>query len=365
MLRKSLKKTDLILFLASIACLIIIGFIFVYSASAIYATEKGLSSTYFVQKQAIGLLLGLIGLIIFRSIPLSIIQRLTPFFFIGSLGLTALTRFPGIGVEINGAYRWLRISGILFQPSELLKIAFILYIAHLLSNKEDRLNSFISGYLPFLIIIGLSCLILLIQPDFGMAVTLAATAFILLFIAQVKASYLIGTFALAVPVVGGLIYWKAYRLRRILIFLNPWRDPQGAGFQIIQSLIAIGNGSWFGTGISHSQQKLFYLPMQHTDFIFSIIAEETGFFGALLVITLYSLLLYAGIKLAKAMPTTFCAYATLGYTLMITIQASMNIFVALGLAPTKGVGLPFISFGSSALVCSVAFLGVIINCAND
>lgn len=358
-------KTDLILFLSSIAALIIIGLIFIYSASSVYAIEKGLSATYYVQKQAIGLLLGFIGLIILRSIPLSIVQRFTPLFFILSLCLTALTRIPSIGVQINGAYRWLRLPGLLFQPSELLKIAFILYIAHLLSKKESRLSSFIYGYLPFLIIIGLSCLILLAQPDFGMAATLAATAFIMLFVAEMKPIYLLGTFMLALPMVGALIYYRSYRLRRILIFLNPWKDPQGSGFQIIQSLIAIGSGNWLGTGISHSQQKLFYLPMQHTDFIFSIIAEEAGFLGALIVITLYMLILYSGIKLAMKMPSTFCSYTTLGFVLMISIQATMNIFVALGLAPTKGVGLPFISFGSSALVCSVAFLGVIINCVHS
>jgi cell division protein FtsW len=358
-------RSYLLFFLGSIAILIGIGFIFIYSASSVYATERGLPATYFVQKQAIGLALGLIGLIIVGFLPSHRIASFIPSFFILSLILTLLTKFSAFGIAINGAYRWLKVPGFIFQPSELLKLAVILYMARLIERKHDQLNSFIAAYLPFLIIICLSCIALLSQPDFGMALTVASTAFIMLIVAQVPMIYLLISFGCSIPIIGALIYLKAYRLRRILIFLNPWRDPQGAGFQIIQSLIAIGNGGWLGTGISYSQQKLFYLPMQHTDFIFSIIAEETGFFGASFVIILYIIVLYNGIKLAINMKSPFAAYAILGYTLIITIQSAMNIFVTLGLAPTKGVGLPFISYGSSSLVCSVAFIGIILSCIDN
>ncbi len=356
-------RTDVQSFLGITVALIIIGFLFIYSSSSVYAIERFGSSNYYVQRQLIGLGLAIITLFVMRFISLDFLEMLTPFIFFITLLLTAATLIPGLGTKIHGSSRWLNLQFVSFQPSELLKITFIGYIARFLAKKEDKPFTFVHSYLPFLIVIGATAGLLLKQPDFGLAVTLAMTAFILLFIAGFPLKHLLLTGATLIPVIGFLVFKHAYRLKRILTFLNPWNDPQGAGFQIIQSLIAIGSGSWWGSGISHSKQKFFYLPMQHTDFIFSIIAEETGFIGSTIIILLYALFLYFGMRIAWQLKKPFHIFATLGFTILLSLQALINIFVATGLLPTKGIGLPFISYGNSALICSCAMIGLILNMA--
>ncbi|MCA9769913.1 putative lipid II flippase FtsW [Candidatus Dependentiae bacterium] len=356
-------KIDLRIFIGITVILILIGCLFIYSASSVYALETFGFSHYFIKKQLFGLSLGIVGFIIARFTPLNLIKKLSPLLFIGTLSLTALTLIPIISYRIHGSSRWLNIAGFSFQPSELLKIAFVLYIAYFLSKRERRTISFARTYLPFLVIIGITSIILLQQPDFGLTITLATTAITLLFIGQFHAAYLSALFATCIPLVITLILIKPYRIKRILTFLNPWNDPQGAGFQIIQSLIAIGSGSFCGIGISNSKQKFFYLPMQHTDFIFSIIAEETGFIGSLLLISLYMLFTYFGMKLAWQMKDSFCIFATLGFIILISLQTIINLAVTTGLAPTKGIGLPFVSYGNTSLVCIIFMIGLIINMA--
>jgi cell division protein FtsW len=358
-------QADLKIFLSIIATLITIGLLFIYSSSSVFALEKFGSAHYFVKKQVVGLACGLIGMLFFRFIPLSIIRKASPFFFLSSLLLTILTLLPSIAVHIHGSSRWLAIGSFSFQPSELLKISFVIYLAYFLSKKKDSLSSFTKGYLPFFMIVSLSCLVLLKQPDFGMAVTFAITSFLLFFIMQFSMAQFIATVCIAIPLFLGLIYWYPYRMRRILTFLNPWQDPQGAGFQIIQSLIAIGSGSFWGMGVSHSKQKFFYLPMQHTDFIFSIIAEETGFVGGCLLISLYVLFLYFGMRIAWQLKDNFSVLFTLGFVIMTSLQAIINLAVTTGLLPTKGIGLPFVSYGNTALVCNLMLVGLVMNCVHE
>ena len=216
-------------------------------------------------------------------------------------------------------------------------------------------------HLWFISIIAVTSIALLLQPDFGMTVTLCATGIAMAFIAGVQPKHIGATIALFLPCALFLIYLKPYRIKRIMTFLNPWADPQGAGFQIIQSFIAIGSGSLWGVGIGQSKQKFFYLPMQHTDFIFSIIAEETGFFGSFSLIFFLMLFLYAGLRLATAQSDLFARYTIFGFVILLSLQALINIAVTTGLVPTKGIGLPFISYGNSSLVATCAMLGLIIN----
>ena len=338
-----------------------IGMIFIYSSSSIYAFERLGSSDYYLRKQVTGLILGMIALFIIRFLPLNFIKRCVPWAFIGMLFLTTLTLIPGFGQSIHGSQRWIYIAGFGFQPSEALKMAFIAYLGYLIAKKQYRLNSFVHGYLPILSALGITAILLLKQPDFGQAVTLSITSFILLFIAHCRTRYLVITVGSLLPIVAILVAMKPYRVQRVLSFLDPWNDPQGAGFQIIQSLIAIGSGNITGVGIAQSKQKFFYLPMQHTDFIFSIIAEETGFIGASLLIGLYALFLYTGLRIARSLKDPFCYYTTIGYVLLTSLQALINLFVATGLMPTKGLGLPFISYGLSSLLCNLVMLGLIIN----
>lgn len=363
-----MKKTPtslLTLFLVLIAILTLIGLIFIYSSSSVYALEKCGSAHYYVKKQLIGIVVGIIALFITALIPVSLIKKIAPFLFLGALIITACTLIPGIGSVINGSRRWLSIAGFQFQPSELLKIATLIYLAVFIEKKEYQLKSFKYGYFPFLCIIGLATAVILPQPDFGQAATLALTAFVIFFIAGGNLYHLLYTTAPALIGAALLIYLKPYRFKRILIFLDPWSDPQGAGFQIIQSLIAIGSGGWAGVGLTNSKQKFFYLPMQHTDFIFSIIAEETGFLGTTLLIALYVTLLFVGCKLAWRMKHTFSQLITLSFVILINLQAIINIYVTTGLAPTKGIGLPLISYGSSAIVCNLIMVGIIINCVYE
>ena len=221
------------------------------------------------------------------------------------------------------------------------------------------------SYLPFLMILGITFLILLKQPDFGAVITIFVTALILFFVAEFRGMHLVMTLVVAVPAIIFLVLTKAYRLKRILIFLNPWSDPQGRGFQIIQSLIAIGSGHLWGLGISNSKQKFFYLPMQHTDFIFPIIAEETGFVGSCLLLFLFFLFCLFGLKIALKLTTPFAFFTTLGFVVLISLRAVINFMVTVGLIPTKGLGLPFISYGGTSLVSLFCMVGLIINFVRD
>lgn len=357
-------RSDVQSFLGITFALVIIGFLFIYSSSSVYALERFGSSNYYIKRQLIGLSLGLIALLTMRFISLDFLEAVTPILFFITFLLTAATLFPQVGIKIHGSSRWLHLKFFSLQPSELLKFSFVIYIARFLAKKEDKQFTFVGSYLPFLIVITAVAGMLLKQPDFGLAVTLALTAFILLFIAGFPLKHLLLTGAAIIPIIGFLILKYSYRLRRILTFLNPWDDPQGAGFQIIQSLIAIGSGKWWGSGISHSKQKFFYLPMQHTDFIFSIIAEETGFIGSCIVVSLYLLFLYFGMRIAWQLKKPFHIFSTLGFTILLSLQAVINILVVTGLLPTKGIGLPFISYGNSALICSCAMVGLILNMAS-
>ncbi|MCL4229623.1 putative lipid II flippase FtsW [Candidatus Dependentiae bacterium] len=354
-------KYDIHVFTGIIALLIIIGLVFIYSSSAVYALERYHNAHFFLKKHIYGIILGIGALLMGRLLPLRAIQHGAPLFFVTILVLTGLTMLSPFAVRIHGSSRWLNLAGFVFQPSELLKIAFVMYLAYLLAKKESHIRSLTRTYIPLLCIMGIVSVLLLRQPDFGMAITIALTAFILMFIAHVPLPYLGYTLSAFIPIVVALVVYKPYRLKRILTFLNPWSDPQGSGFQIIQSLIAIGSGGVWGVGIARSQQKFFYLPMQHTDFIFSIIAEETGFIGSAILIGLYAGLLYLGIKIAWQLHNQFCTYTTLGFTIMTTLQVIINLAVATGLAPTKGVGLPFVSYGNTALICNLFMVGVIVN----
>lgn len=345
--------------------LIIIGLLFIYSSSSVYALEHHGNSAYFLYKQLVGLALGLCALLVTRAVPLSWLERYAPGLFLASGILTSLTLVPRISSNIHGSSRWLSLAGVSFQPSELLKIGFILYMASFLTRKATHKPTFIKSYLPCLIVMGGVALLLLKQPDFGLTVTLIATAFIMLFVAAVPTRYLVATCLPLIPALIVLIIMRPYRIKRILIFLNPWNDPKGAGFQIIQSLIAIGSGGFFGLGIGQSRQKFFYLPMQHTDFIFSIIAEETGLLGSTLLLVLFGLFVFYGFRIAAQSQHAFGTLLCTGLVSLIGLQSAINIAVATGLVPTKGIGMPFVSYGNSALISSMIMLGLIMNIARD
>ena len=343
------------------ALLTVVGLVFIYSSSSIFALEKFGSPHYFLKRQALYLIPAAICFIVGALIPISFFKKYVPLFFLLSLLLTVATIVPLFGIKVHGSYRWLYVFGVSVQPSEILKLFFITYIGYFLERKREYVTSFAHSYLPFIIVLITTFLILLKQPDFGSVVTLLTTSFILLFVAEFRWMHLLVTFACALPIGLFLIFSRTYRLNRILIFLNPWSDPRGRGFQIIQSLIAIGSGSMWGLGISNSKQKFFYLPMQHTDFIFSILAEEMGFIGSVMIVLLYIFFCYFGVRVAMQLKSVFALFTTLGFVVLISLQAVINLMVVAGLLPTKGLGLPFISYGGTALVSFWAMLGMITN----
>lgn len=353
-------RTDLHLFLGCIVLLLIIGSVCIYSSSSVFALEQHGSAHYFLKKQLMGIIIGFTGLIIISLIPLSGIKRLTPPFFIATMGLTALSLIPYFTSRIHGSNRWVKLASFSFQPSELLKVGLLLYIAYFLDKKIHTQKNTLHPFISLCIIIAVPTLILLKQPDFGCTATLVSTVLMVCFIAEFQIKRIFLSMIGLIPLTVALIIKYPYRMKRITTFLNPWHDPQGSGFQIIQSLIAIGSGGVAGIGIGQSRQKFFYLPMQHTDFIFSIIAEETGCIGILFLIGIYISLLYLGIRIACAMHNPFSRFFILGATILITIQTIINMAVATGIAPTKGIGLPFISYGNTSLVTSLAMVGIIV-----
>jgi cell division protein FtsW len=357
---KNQLKSSMRWLLGIVSFLLIVGLVFIFSSSSIFAMEKFGYSYHFLKKQIIYLGIGLIGFVICAIIPISFWKKSAPYLFLGSLAAVLLTLWSPLSIKVHGSHRWLFFGGFSFQPSELLKFSLFIYMGMLLERKQDTLTSFLKTYVPLLGIVGLTVFILLRQPDFGMGVTIFATALMVLFVAGVRSSHLIATIACAIPVLAAIIFFVSYRLHRILIFLNPWLDPRGKGYQIIQSLIAIGSGGMWGVGISNSKQKFFYLPMQHTDFIFSIIAEETGYIGSILILLGYVLFCYFGLKIVSGLKSPFAYFTTLGFVILLSLQAVINLMVVTGLVPTKGLGLPFISYGGSALICNLCMIGLIV-----
>lgn len=354
-------RRDIRIFVGIVALLILTGLIFIYSSSSVFALEKYGNAAYFLNKQLFYLAVGFACFCFFRFIPLDWLRRRASYLFLGALGLTVLTLLPLFSLRVHGSNRWFSFMGVAFQPSEFLKLTLFIYLGLIFARKQNRLKSFTATYLPCLTILGGVSLILLLQPDFGSVVTIFCTAFVMFFVAEFNYWHLLITGLLALPAALYLVLTKSYRLQRILVFLDPWSDPQGRGFQIIQSLIAIGSGGIWGLGIGQSKQKFFYLPMQHTDFIFSIVAEEIGFLGSFLLVTVFLGLCYYGFRVVTRLHDAFAFFTSLAFVIFITLQAVINFMVALGLLPTKGLGLPFVSYGGTALVAYCGMVGLMVN----
>jgi len=262
---------------------------------------------------------------------------------------------------VNNARRWFGVGGLGVQPSELAKLAAIVFIADMLERRMQRINELGYGLLPIGIVVGALVGLILIEPDFGTAMTLAVIAAVMVFAAGLSYTYVLGTLLLALPLVTTVAMSAGYRRRRLLTFLNPWEDPLGDGFQIIQSLIAVGTGGVTGKGLMGGVQKLFYLPEPHTDFIFSVISEELGLIGATLVVICFCIITWRGLRVTMRAPDRFGAFLALGLTTMIAVQAFMNMSVVLSLMPTKGIPLPLVSFGGSSLLINLVGMGVLLN----
>lgn len=359
-----MRRSRVILFITTLL-LIVVGVVMIYSASALYAHERYRDSAYFLKRHLMYLFAGLLLTGFVMSLEMTTLHRYARPLFIIAVGLLILLLLPGVSKEIGGARRWFRLGLFNFQPSEFAKFALVIFLADMLSRKKEVIRNFLRGFLLPTFVICFCIGLILLQPDLGTAVAIGVVGCIMLFAAGVRPAHILSLALLSLPALYLLIFRVSYRRKRIAAFLNPWGDPQGIGFQIIQSFIALGAGGLFGVGLGASKQKLFYLPAGHTDFIFSIIGEELGLLGTFGILLLFIIFFWQAAKLVYNASSSFMQLAGVGLLSMIALEAVINIAVVTGSMPTKGLPLPFISYGGSALLFNMASVGVILNIGRD
>jgi cell division protein FtsW len=342
--------------------LVVFGALMIYSSTSVVTpvlAKKGITEFYYFKRHMFTILIGFIFMFLaYRVRPLYLKKIAIPL-LIFSFVLLILVFLPGIGVNAGGARRWIRLWPSTFQPSEFVKLSMVIFLAKYLSATDYRTDSFVSFIKPVLVMVVFQAVILK-QPDFGAAMSLAFLTFAMLFLSGTRLRYLFSLSLFALPVLYKLAM-EPYRLRRIISFLDPWKDSQDSGFQLVQSFIAFGSGGMTGVGLGGSRQKLSYLPESHTDFIFSIIGEEFGLIGVSIVLILFLFLLIRGISIANRTKDRFIYYLAIGLSLMVSLQALVNFAVATGMVPTKGLPLPFISYGGSSLLVNMAAIGILLN----
>ncbi len=337
------------------------GIVMVYSASSALALKKFGSDYYFLEKQAFFSLIGIVVLVAFRYIPFGLYRSLVYPVMITALAMLALVAFTNLGASAGGASRWLKIGPIRFQPSELARLALVIYLAYSMSKKDEQVRDFYVGFLPHFLVLGLFVCLLMAQPDFGSVVIFSALTWIMLFVGGCRISHLLGVFVVLTPFACLVMYQAEYRVKRWMSFLDPWQYSANEGYQIVHSLMAFGTGGVTGAGLGMGYQKLFYLPEPHTDFIFSVVGEELGLIGVMVVIVLYTIMLMRGIRIARNARDPFGAYLAMGISVMLGLQVCINMGVALGLLPTKGLTLPFLSYGGTSLLMNMAAVGIMMN----
>jgi cell division protein FtsW len=347
--------------LATAVILLLIGIVMVFSSSYISALYVFKDPYHFLKKQLIGAVLSLIAMGFFMRLKYHAFRLLYPYILGGSILLLVAVLIPGIGKEINFSRRWIDLGFFVIQPSEIVKLAMIIYVACSLERKGDGVKKFFMGITPYLLLLGTISGLILLQPDLSTAVVIIFGVFLMIFIAGAKWGHMIGLGILGFAFGIAMIFSKEYRLKRLLIFTDPWKDPRGAGFQIIQSLYALGSGRLFGLGFGESRQKWFYIPEPQTDFIFSIIGEELGFIGGAFLILLFIIFIWRGFRIAMTAPDRLGCLLAAGITSIIGFQAFINFAVVTSSMPVTGIPLPFISYGSSSLIITLAGTGILLN----
>lgn len=333
----------------------------VYSASAIWADYKFDDSFFFAKRQMLFAGVGVVAMFFIMNIDYWTWRTWAKVLIIVCFVLLAAVLIPGIGMERNGSRSWIGVGAFSIQPSEFMKIAMIMFLAKYLSERQKLITSFRKGLVPSLSLVFLAFGIIMLQPDLGTGTVMVGTCIVMIFISGARISHFVGLGLLGVAGFVGLVLSAPYRIKRITSFMDPWQDPQDSGFQIIQSLFAIGPGGLFGLGLGQSRQKFFYLPEPQTDFIFAILSEELGFIGGSLVILLFALLLWRGIRIALGAPDLYGSFLAVGIIAMVAIQVMINIGVVTGLMPVTGITLPFLSYGGSSLTLMLMAIGVLLN----
>jgi len=349
-----------ILFLISTILLSTIGLLMVFSSSSIIAMEDHADSFFYLKRQSLFLFIGLIVMIICSKLNTNFLSKNYKFFYIIGIILLLLVLIPMLGRKSGGATRWIQFLSFSIQPIEIAKYMLLIFIAQHLNIKNARIREFkigvVSTFLPCLPYI----LLLLIQPDFGNTVLICITVFSMIILSGAKISHILSIFFVLLSSFLSLIYVAPYRMKRVMSFLNPYDDPQGTGYQIIQSFVSFAKGKFFGVGLGNSSQKLFFLPQGYNDFIFSIIAEELGFLGSMIIIILFGILIFSGFKMLERAKDLFSRNLISGIIILTSLQIIINISVTVGLMPTKGVPLPLISYGGSSLIFTLFAFGLIL-----
>ena len=358
------RRYDKLLFI-TIIIISLFGLIMIYSSSYIWANYKYNNPYKFVITQSIFVILGVIIMLILSKLDYKIYYKYANKILFICMILLALVLIPGIGSVRNGSRSWFGIGSFGIQPSEFAKMGLIIFVSKYLTNNKKDMKNVIKGVFPILFVILIFFGLIMLEPDFGTAMVIVITLITLIFVSGVKVSFFLKAGLLGIIGIVGIIISAPYRLKRIVSFLNPWSDPLGSGYQILQSLYAIGPGGLLGQGYLNSRQKYFYLPEPQTDFIFSIISEELGFLGVLIVTILFLIIFYRGIVIALKKTDLFGKYLSFGLSFGLIIQACLNLSVVVGLIPVTGVTLPFISYGGSSLLISMASIGIILNISRN
>lgn len=351
-------KPDLIAFVAVII-LLSLGLVMVFSASSVMGLTDAGNPYYYVQRQTILAVVGLILLFLLMKVDYHVFKPLALPGLVISFALLVVVLFVGSGTA--GATRWIRVAGFNLQPSEVAKLVMVNYTAVYVSTKREKARRFLKGLLPILVITAVQFGLIMLEPDFGTAAALVFSVLIILFAGGVHLGQLLSIGVLAAPALVYLVTLKEYRVRRLFAYLDPWSDPTDTGWNVIQSLLAIGSGGLFGLGLGKSRQKFSYLPEHHTDFIFAILCEELGFLGGVTVLLLFFVLAWRGLRIAMRAPDLYGSLLAIGITSMIAFQAMLNIGVVTGSLPVTGIPLPFISHGGSSLLLSLAGIGILLN----
>lgn len=360
---RSLEPANIIIYL--VTTLLVIGTIMIYSATSARAVGSLNPINLTFLKHILWVVFAIIGMLTMMKLDYYYIQKYSKLILVVALALLIIVLIPGIGTTTNGASRWIRIGSYFgFQPSEFAKLAMIIFMSSYIATKQEKMANFTKGFLIPVILIGLVSLLILKEPDLGTAIFVSLISFILIIVGGTRIVYVVFTLMAAAPHIYSIIYKiQAYQKARLLAFLDPWKDPEGIGYQIIQSWIALGSGGLTGLGLGESRQKLFFLPESSSDFIFSIIGEELGFIGTTGIIIIFALLAWQGMRVCKSAPDMLGFFLALGITLSITLQSAINIAVATGAMPTTGLPLPFISAGGSSLLLSSIGIGILLNIA--
>lgn len=354
------KKSSDFTLIFIVTLLVIFGIIMVFSSSYYYALAKNGDAYYFLKRDLIWALAGFAAMFIASMVSYKIYKKIAPILFVISIILLLLV-FSPLGVEINYARRWIGVGTITIMPGEIAKICVIIFCAWFLSQKPERIKSFFKGVLPLLLVIVLYFGLIIKQPNLSTAVTVSAIVVIMMFAAGMKFFHLFGLFIVGVLGIAAMIIAEPYRMKRLTSFLDPFADPMGSGYQVIQSLLALGSGGLFGVGLGRSIQKTLYLPEPQNDFIFAIIGEEIGFIGCVAVIVCFMLLIWRGIHIAINAPDLFGSLLAVGITGMIAVHVVINIAVATSSMPPTGIVLPFISWGGNSLLIFMGSMGILLN----